>query len=157
MRTLILILLFQSLSLAVGLNSDSLFEEGLKYYYGNGVEMDKDQALHFFEQASFLNHKEAKYYLAIFYLNKEERNEEDVKKALEFLKQASELGLVDATYYLGVLLLYGEEGVESDKEQGLAFLEQAAELGHTEAAFILDDAYIDESNAFYNEPVALEE
>lgn len=93
---------------------------------------NRDQGLHWLEQAAENGHDYAAYRLG-----KEFLKEGKTDKALPWLKTAVEADNPYAEYLLGKLLWEGAD-MPQDKEQALYWLGQTAEQGHTHAQLLLE-------------------
>ena len=109
------------------LNLGSLFQNG------QGVDVDLERALYWYEQAAASDLSEAHLNSGIMYLEGlgTEKNEE---KALEKFKLSSERGLPAGDLMLGKMLFYGLS-VEQDKTAARALFLKAARKGYAEAQF----------------------
>ena len=96
-------------------NAHALFNLGLMYDLGGGVEQNTEKALELYEQAHAAGNARATFSLGAIY-DEGDGVEQNKEKALELYEQAHAAGNADAAARLGVML---NEGLEQDKEKAL--------------------------------------
>ncbi len=113
-----------------------LYNLGLFYERGLGVEQDDARAFAFYRQAGERDHPYALFNLGVFHLKGRGTPRDDARAARAFAKSA-ELGVGRAAHVLGVLTEQGR-GVPADPERARSLYEQAARAGISEAQERLD-------------------
>lgn len=109
-------------------NADALFNLGVFYTEGLGVEQDLAKAADFFYRAARRHHADARYAYADMCANGL-GVEQDLPKAVKWFTAAAEQGHVDAMFRLGQMYENGE-GVEQDLNQARQWYKAANEKGH---------------------------
>jgi TPR repeat protein len=114
---------------------------GNRYYYGNGIKVDRKEALKWWEQAADQGNGEANYQLSVVLKvglsgvakDKEKASiyEEKARTAGFFTitQKQAEQGESNAQYYLARMYAHGC-GVEKDESQAVSWYRQAAEQGN---------------------------
>lgn len=129
---------------------DAQYWVGRMYQYGNGVEVDYVQAIHWYQKAAEQGHDDAKYaakrcQIFIDALHGDaaaqciyalELERSDPQKALDFMEKSAEQGHDDAQYRLGLWYAFGRNAAKNSKES-LRLFQLAAKQGHTEATELL--------------------
>ncbi len=113
-----------------------LYNLGLFYERGLGVEQDDARAFAYYRQAGEQDHPYALFNLGVFHLKGRGTPRDDTRAARAFAKSA-DLGVARAAHVLGVLTEQGR-GVPADAERARSLYEQAARAGVTEAQERLD-------------------
>ena len=106
---------------------------------GEGVEMDRRQALAWYRLAAKQGNAEAQYRLGELYFGGDGVNQ-DRNAAVSWFRQAANQGFAPACHRLGVMYENGE-GVARDKLSALQFYRQAANQGHPAACWSLGRLY----------------
>jgi TPR repeat protein len=106
---------------------------GHSYWFGNGVEEDRDVAIDCFKKAAKSNNAMAKCrlgeaYRDKYFLSPEGEGDEWLEKAVDWFEQAVEHGDQMAQWQLGQLYNEGI-GVEQDYQQARELFEKASEYG----------------------------
>ena len=88
-------------------NPETYNNLGVSYYYGNGVDINYEKAVHYYEKAAAKGHPYGMYNLAVAneYGN---GTPKDINKAIKFYQKAAELGINEAIDALIRLDLYDE-------------------------------------------------
>ena len=86
---------------------------GICYYAGNGIEVDKEEALEWLNKAANSGDAMSLYYIGKMY---EERqvSGENSEKAWQYYKEAAEKGIAEAQYKLGMALLEGKRIITTE-------------------------------------------
>lgn len=120
-------------------NPDALYNIGLLYMKGLGVEEDYRAAKHWFKQAAKYGSVDAAYNLGVIY--KQRRfGYPSSKDALYWWRQAAERGHPEAQFNLGVMLAYGN-GTKKDVPAALKLWQQSARQGNADAMRTLAQVY----------------
>lgn len=106
------------------------------YIYGQGVDIDPQEALKWSRRAAALGSAEAENDIAVHY-SRGEGVEQDDAEALKWFERAAEHGNAKALISLSRRYLYGTDGLEPDFGLGLAYLFAAADGGHPRALWSL--------------------
>lgn len=121
-----------------------------KYYNSSHSRFhDNEKAFKALEKAAELNNVEATYYLALFFLNKEDT------KAYSLFKKAAIQGLPIARFYVAYCLLYGI-GTGEDYNSAFYWLSQADIPGLAYATFLLGELYFNGIGTITNHQKALD-
>ncbi|MGB0895636.1 MAG: DUF2971 domain-containing protein [Parashewanella sp.] len=118
---------------------DALYNQALRYHYGEGVEQSFEKAAEYCQQAARLDHSRAICHLALMY-QRGDGVEQSFKKAVEYYQQATKLGNNQAMFSLALCYQRGK-GVEPSSENAIAYYQQAANLGHIKAMYNLAIMY----------------
>lgn len=115
---------------------------GSLYFSGVGTEVDKEKALHFFEEAAKLGSNDAAVNLAIISLSSgaSDKTDADYKKIFDLLNQAQKDNNI-AKFLLGYAYANGFH-VEQNKIKAFKNVKAAADDKYDEAQYILADFYI---------------
>ena len=84
-------------------NPETYNNLGVSYFYGNGVGVNYEKAVHFFQKAAAIGHPFGKYNLAVA-LEQGKGIKTDLNRAIKLYKQAAESGVnqaIDALIRLG--------------------------------------------------------
>lgn len=89
--------------------SKSIFNLGLCYETGKGVNKDLRKAMKYYKKAADQDHCQAMYNLALLYLDSQNKQEDShLNAAINLLERAAKLGLPQAQTYIGVIYAEGE-------------------------------------------------
>lgn len=120
-------------------NPDALYNIGLLYMKGLGVDEDFRAAKHWFKQAAKYGSVDAAYNLGVIY--KQRRfGYPSSKDALYWWRQAAERGHPESQFNLGVMLAYGN-GTKKDLPAALKLWQQAARQSNANAINTLAQVY----------------
>ncbi len=108
-----------------------IYEEGLKYFTGDGVNQDSVKAAKLFKEAAEQGHAESQFSLGVCY-SLGVFGEKDQVAAAAWYRKAVDQGYAKAQFCLAGLLLSGD-GVTQNKEEAETLLAKAAKLGLVEA------------------------
>jgi TPR repeat protein len=126
------------LSAAQG-NPNAMYNLGLMYVDGDGVEQDYEKAAEWLEKAAKGDLAPAQYDLAALY-----KEGIGVKQSLStaafWLQKAAEAGMTNAELELGIALYLGK-GVEKNEKLGFEMFRRSAEKGNPVAQNRLAHAY----------------
>ena len=103
---------------------DELYNWGVAYYNGHGVEKDISSALEWFEEADKVGSGSASRALGLCYLygNGVEKN---LELAAKYMTRGAEADNAEAQYNLGMMYSHGE-GVEKNPTEALKWFEKSA-------------------------------
>lgn len=121
-------------------NIEAQYALGLKYYFGKGVNCNREEAFKWIKASAEGGLIEANYRLGEFY----ERGigvKRNFNKAIKYYKKAADSGNQDAQYYLGACYFrIGEayrtgNGVLENHEKALNYFKKSAKLGNDSAMY----------------------
>ena len=116
----------------VAKDKNSLYEEGLRFFKGEGVTRDYAQAHKFFVEAAEMGHAKAQYRLGfMFSLGKGVKKSD--QEAVNWWQKAAKQNDPDAQYYLGYMYEIGG-GVKQDIGEAKKWYQKAAANGNVNAA-----------------------
>ena len=127
------------LKLANSGRASAMFELGVMYDEGQGVEQDYKVAAEWYLKAANLGDASAMSNLGVMY-DRGQGVEQDYTKAAELYRQAATLGCTSGMNNLGELYREGS-GVTQDFEEALVWYSKAANLGNSESMFMLGLMY----------------
>jgi len=107
------------------------YQQGLKYYNGDGVEQNFGKAAQFFLKAADAGHVGAQYNLGIMNYTGQTGGQ-DFANAAKWFEKAAAAGHTQAQYNLG-FLYYEGKGVEQDLKTAFDWINRAAEQGYPKA------------------------
>ena len=119
---------------------EALFYLGICYYLGEGTEIDKNFAFHYFEKAAEKGYAQAQYNVGICYLNGD-GVEKNSKLAFQWFLKAAEQGDILAQHNVGTCYFNGD-GVEKDEKEAFQWFLKAAEQGYAEAQYNVGICYL---------------
>jgi TPR repeat protein len=129
------------------------FDLGMRYYEGDGVDLDHTKASLYFQLAAAEGDANAQYSLATLFL-KGEGVEKNTSSALIWYQRAANQNHPAALYNLGLMFCQGD-GIPKDDTQAVNYFRNSADLGNTDAQWQLGLMYEkgqgvkrDESKAF---------
>lgn len=121
-------------------SAHAMYELGLCYYFGSGVDENLDEAIRFLELAVEGGYTDAIEELGELYYD-EDDIPDNYQKALKwFLKDVEENNCSRCQYLIGELYFYGD-GVEKDLEEARKWYEKSAAAGYTHAKSRLEKDY----------------
>ena len=120
---------------------NSIYNLGIRYWFGDGVDKNEERAVQYFQEASELNFPDALLLLGNSY-STGKGIAQDKGKAAWCYRKAAEQGLDAAQYNLGYCYLKGE-GVERDISQVVYWYEKSAEQGYAPAQEGLGNRYFE--------------
>lgn len=118
-------------------NVQALYQLGVLFNDGKGLQKDYSKAAQCYRKAAEQGHQKAQLYLGLLYQNGR-GVEQDYKQAAQWLTKSAEQGEQKAQYFLGVLYYRGL-GVEQDTEMAEHWLELSAQQGNNDAQKLLDE------------------
>ena len=118
------------------LSSKAQLTLGLIYYSGDGVPIDKVQAIEWFRMAAEQGNAKAQFNLGSAF-----HSQKDTQEAVKWFRKAAEQGNIDAQSILGALLYNGNGISKSDQIEAVTWFRKAAEQGNSQAQFNLGAAY----------------
>ena len=101
---------------------------GICYYNGDGVAVDKAEAVKWLRKAAEKGHLQAQTLIGAFYFQGD-GVAEDQAEAVKWFRKAAEKGHPESQTMLGMCYLNGE-GVAADKTEAVKWLWKAAEQGY---------------------------
>jgi len=107
------------------MNSELLYWLADSYYWGCGVERDREVSAVLYRRAANQGHSNSQYCLGVLYSNGEGVDQDDVQAAA-WLRKAAEQGNADAMVSLGLAFKTGI-GVPQDYAKGAVWLRKAGE------------------------------
>ena len=120
-------------------NSDSEFEEGMKFYFGEGVQRDYSRAFNCFTKAANNDNDRAQFYLGVMY-DQGQAVSQDYSKARVWFEKSAEQGNADAQYNLAAMY-YNGYGVTKDYSKAAEWLEKSAKKGDKRAQARIGEMY----------------
>jgi TPR repeat protein len=121
-------------------NTEAQFLLGKRYYSGDGVEKDFNEAVAWYRKAAQQGHAKAQDNLGECYYNGE-GVKKDLSEAVGWYRKAAEQGHAEAQYNLGSCYFEGD-GVEADVKQAVSWHRKAAQQGHAEAQISIGACYL---------------
>jgi len=121
-------------------HSKAMYNLGICYYDGHGVNQDQAESARWYEKAAMLGHAMAQFNIAMCYIHGRGVNQNEAK-AVEWLLKSAEQGEVPAICNLGNCYYHGI-GVEQDYHKAIEYFHQAADLGDVFAQYNMGNAYI---------------
>jgi TPR repeat protein len=116
-------------------DASAIYNLGVMYEYGEGVEQSYERAVEYYKQAAHLGYDKAQFNLGLLYANGR-GVAQSYGTAAELYEQAVQQGHPSAMYNLGVLYAKGQ-GVETDIFKAKELFTQAVALGSGEAIGLL--------------------
>lgn len=117
-------------------NAEAMFNLGVCYYDGIGVEQDYAEAIEWWGSAAEWGVAKAQFNLASCYANGI-GVEQDIREAVRLFRKAARLDMMEAQYYLGLIYANGL-GVTKNETEARKWLTMAAEQGYEDAIQLLD-------------------
>lgn len=114
-------------------NPIALYNLGVFYLNGKGVEQNYGKAIKLFEEAAKKGSQEAKYNLGVIYCKSIGLDQPDYEKAFTYLKEAAENGIAAALDGLGRMYLYGYGMYQPDYRKAFYYFNQAVENGFAQS------------------------
>ncbi|MCY4224054.1 MAG: serine/threonine-protein kinase [Bacteroidetes bacterium] len=115
--------------------SSYIYDLGVKYAHGQGVEKNDEIASNLFLQAANLGHVEAQYEIGNRFLDGAGINK-DEQEAVKWLKLAADDGHLDALFSLAQRYFKGQGTLRNDRE-GFRCVKIAAIHGHIDSQYFL--------------------
>ncbi|KAK8836978.1 Interleukin-1 receptor-associated kinase 4 [Tritrichomonas musculus] len=112
-------------------NPDSLFNLGIKYYFGLNIEKNIEKSIEYFEAAAKLNHHHALNSMGYFYLEGI-GVKKDYLKAKEYFEKSANQYNSTALYNLGAIFESGK-GVKQDYGMAFKYYSLSAKLNNPRA------------------------
>lgn len=104
---------------------------GRRYYYGDGVILDRRKAVEWQTRAANQGHATAQYVLGLLYLAGEGVHQ-DSQQGVAWISRSAGLGLAEAQYALGMMYQNGED-VPQDTKKAKELFVKAARQGNAGA------------------------
>lgn len=118
---------------------DALYCMGLSFFYGKGIQKDREQALKYYKTAAEKGNIAAQFKLAECYYYGI-GTEENKQEAAKWYREAAEQGDAQAQYQFGLCCEYGE-GIQKDKKEALKWYINAAKQNDKRALRYLEMIY----------------
>jgi hypothetical protein len=122
-------------------NSQSCLDLGFKYYRGEGISIDKFQALEYFQKACNDSNIESCFNLAVMYSNGDSVRQ-DKFIAIQLYQKACDGGILESCLNVGVMY-YNGDGIRQDKSKAVWFYQKACDKNHSNSCFNLGVLYED--------------
>lgn len=113
-------------------NTNAMYQLGMFYKQGQGVEKSIPEAQKWFTKASDLGHAESQFKLGDMYFGGEIKSEQSDAEALKWWRKAAAQGHAEALFNVGECYLNGD-GVKVSKAEAIKWLRKAAAKGHEDA------------------------
>ena len=111
----------------------AIYNMGILYRDGEGVESDNAKARDLFKQAAELGYPDAQSeYGRLLYFK-----DENINEGFEWLKKASENGSQSARFLLACIYFDGDENIKPDQNHAVSEIKKLAESGYQPAVEIL--------------------
>ena len=111
----------------------AIYNMGVLYRDGVGVENDNAKARDLFKQAAELGYPDAQSeYGRLLYFK-----EKNIKEGVEWLKKASENGSQSARFFLACIYFDGDENIKPDQDYAVSEMKKLADSGYQPAADLL--------------------
>ena len=120
-------------------SAEEQFNLGRRYFFGEGVLLDKTEAAKWHRRAAEQGHADAQFFLGLCHADGE-GVPLDKTEAAKWHRRAAEQGHVDEQFFLGICYVKGE-GVPVDKKEAVIWFRKAADQGHAKAQFELGICY----------------
>ena len=120
-------------------DADAQVRLGVRYYDGNGVSKDVQQAVSWWRKAAEQGNATAQYFLGVMYAIEHDVSQ-DYPQAVNWWRKAAEQGNASAQFSLGAMYARGQ-GVPQDFQQAAHWWRKAAEQGHEESQYNLGVVY----------------
>ena len=120
-------------------DAETYYQNGEKYYYGQGVEKNYAEAVKGYREAAAQGHTDAQYSLGYCY-NNGQGVEKNYAEAVKWYTKAAEQGNAAAQRMLGVCYEFGKGTIEN-YNKALVWYQKAAENGHKESQYKLGEFY----------------
>ncbi|KAF9102468.1 hypothetical protein BGX27_010983 [Mortierella sp. AM989] len=117
------------------------YELGVKFYHGDGVDVNYAEAAERFRKAASMGYSKAQHVLGRMYQNGDSILR-DYTKAKEWLQKAVDQGYAPSQNSLGISYRDGGEGVPQDYRRALELFQAAAEQGYSRAYANLGEMYL---------------
>jgi len=98
-------------------NVEAIHEIGNRYYLGNGVSIDNDEAMKWYQRSADKGYLKSQHNLASLFVDKN-----NGKMALHWAQLAAKNGEYDSQYLVGVIYLNGINGVQKNIPKALDWL-----------------------------------
>lgn len=117
-------------------DAESQYRVGLRYYNGDGVAKNEEEALRWYLRAAERAHATAQCYVGYMYA-KGRGTATNLKEAARWFELSSQNGSAQAQFNLAVQYEDGS-GVKEDRAEALKWYREAAAQGHADAAEAVD-------------------
>ncbi|KAI8605769.1 kinase-like domain-containing protein [Dissophora ornata] len=113
-------------------SAEDEYKQGLRFYSGDGVDVNRAEAAEIFRRAANMGHARAQYVLGKMYQDGDSVLR-DYTKAAECFQKAADQGYAPARTGLGLSYLDGGKGVPQDYSKALELFQAAASQGYIDA------------------------
>ena len=136
-------------------NAEAQFRLGVMYGNGDGVRLDYDQALAWFEKAAAQNHQNALITMAWMFASGA-GVETDEARARDLYLRAAELGSAKAQYVVGTMYRFAQYGLEKDLAAAVDWYVKAADQGMPTAQLALGKMLMEGKGVMRDDAAALQ-
>ena len=136
-------------------NPEAQFRLGVMYGNGDGVGLDYEQALAWFEKAAAQGHENSLITMAWMYASGA-GVEADEDRARKLYLQAAELGSSKAQYVVGTMFRFAQYGVKKDVAAAVDWYLKAANQGMATAQFALGKMLMEGKGVMQDDAAALQ-
>jgi len=136
-------------------DAEAQFRLGVLYGNGEGVELDREQAMAWFKQSARQGHEDALITMAWMYANGS-GVDTDEAKARELYQLAADHGSVKAMYVVGTMYRFAQYGAEKDIAKAIHYYTEAANKNFGAAQFALGRMLMDGKQVERDPIVALQ-
>jgi len=136
-------------------NAEAQFRLGVMYGNGDGVGLNYEQALAWFEKAAAQGHENALITLAWMYANGT-GVDVDEGRARELYLEAAARGSAKAQYVVGTMYRFAQYGVKKDVAKAVEWYLKAADQGMATAQFALGRMLMEGKGVMRDDAAALQ-
>ncbi len=111
--------------------AESVYEEAMRYFEGDGVLKNLNKALRLLQEASEKGSANANGKLALYYFMGLPDDGKNVKKAVEYAEKSGSQKTDLAKMVLGNCYLYGGDGVKSDYSKAYSYFSQSTDYNYS--------------------------
>lgn len=122
-------------------DAEAQLQLGKCYFYGNGIDINKEKGIKWYRKAAEQENAEAQYYLGRNY-HRGDGIEKSLQEAVNWYRKAAEYGFTKAQTALGVCYELGD-GVEKNYREAIRWYKKAAERGDELAQQFLERIYVE--------------
>ena len=115
------------------------FSVGRTYFYGEGIEIDRPEAVKWFRKAAQQGYSKAQHSLGLCYFYGE-GVEKDRPEAVKWFRKAAQQDYADAQFYLGLCYAF-DQGFEKNAKEAVKWFRKAAEQDYADSQYELGRAY----------------
>ncbi len=115
---------------------EAIFDLGRRLFQGEGVAVDKGEAVNWWRKAATLGDAQSMYWLGVCY-ETGDGVKADFSESMKWYRKAAELKYTSAMLVLGNSYAFGKKGVTENKVEAIKWYREAAELGDADAMSLL--------------------